>query len=414
MQLLMFTLCVSWFLLNSCCSATQNSQTSQIKRKRLNEHYSIENVKIRDCRQSLGTQCEVCFAPGSAAKYIKSANDPKEKLRICKKCFTNSKLPQPEERILISCPEDKFSVAKILKINENNTYDIQFIEGQNAGNYDTIDKSGFTKLVHEIIPIEKLCPICNYFIFGEQKCERKNCEKGICYSCYQKVPQCEFCKLLHRGTPVVVKQKNLSKFTEIILEHNFGQKFTEVYGYIIHNWPYTFCGKKTICYEVALSNDYEWEKEENSQIWLTLNTNKPLMTYLLENEVEVLKPPNTYQENNENEDELFDYNQFYNDQLSTIGEVEEHEEEDDDEPQGNIQFYGNDVQHDDVVSYELNTIDEVEQQEEEDNEAQVNIQLNENDVQDYLDVVICPDVRAPPLWLSNLWTVDVQDNDVLI
>merc|ERR1712034_291190 len=81
----------------------------------------------------------------------------------------------------------------------------------------TIHKSGFTKLVHEIIPIEKLCPICNYFIFGEQKCERKNCEKGICYSCYQKVPQCEFCKLLHRGTPVVVKQKNLSKFTEIKL-----------------------------------------------------------------------------------------------------------------------------------------------------------------------------------------------------
>merc|ERR1711925_49088 len=120
-----------------------------------------------------------------------------------------------------------------------------------------------------------------------------------------------------------------------------------------------------------------------------------------------------YQENNENEDELFDYNQFYNDQLSTIDEVEEHEEEDDDEPQVNIQFHGNDVQHD-VVSYELNTIDEVEQQEEEDNEAQVNIQLNENDVQDYLDVVISPDVRAPPLWLSNLWTVDVQDNDVLI
>jgi len=322
MKLLMISL---WVLFNCAYSVDQDSEKPQIKRKRLIDNYGTEKVKDQDCTLTKGQICKVCFAPESAAKYIISANNPNERLRTCIKCFINSKLPHIEERILISRPEDEFVVGKILKINENNKYHIQFLDGPNAGNYDTIDENGFIKLVHEIIPNEKLCPICNYFLFQEQTCQRNNCGIGICYSCYTKVPKCEFCKLLYCGTPVVVKQKNLRVLTDIILLQDFGETFTEVYGLIVNS----LLVGTTITYEVKLSDDYKWGRDANGQMQISLNTDKPMTTYLFENEVEVLKPPNTYEENNENDAEFeFDLTQFYNDELDAMEEGEITNDED--------------------------------------------------------------------------------------
>jgi len=333
MQLSMFTLCISWLLLNICCSTTDltnSQQQSQFKRKRLMENYSTKTVKTPICTQSAGYKCQACSTPRSTAKYIISPNDPKEKLRACKKCFDNSMRPQREERVLISDPGDRFSVAKILDISDNDMYDVQFIEGPNAGSHITINENGFTKLVHDIIPSEKLCPICDYFMFQEQKCDRNKCDKGICYSCYKKVPQCEYCKLLHRGTPVKVKQKNLSQPMEISLQKQFGDKFTEVYGYIVNYYYNSLLGGNIITYKVELWNDYEWKIDANGQMWfiLPVNTDNPMITYLLEREVEVLRPP---------AEEEFDFSQFSS-VAATIDEEEEHEEVNNDVENTETQF----------------------------------------------------------------------------
>jgi hypothetical protein len=83
---------------------------------------------------------------------------------------------QPEERILIKQVEQQqtlWHVAKILKIDEEHgTYDIEYLEGPICGRghlATTVKRHDITKLIHEVIPDEKLCTICGYILFGEKK-----------------------------------------------------------------------------------------------------------------------------------------------------------------------------------------------------------------------------------------------------
>lgn len=131
--------------------------------------------------------------------------------------------------------------------------------------------------------------------------------------------------------------KNLRVLTDIILLQDFGETFTEVYGLIVNS----LLVGTSITYEVQLSDDYQWERDANGQMQISLNTDKPMTTYLFENEVEVLKPPNTYEENNENDAELeFDLTQFYNDELDAM---EEGEITNDEDPWSSLEHVENDL-----------------------------------------------------------------------
>ena len=78
---------------------------------------------------------------------------------------------------------------------------------------------------------------------------------------------------------------------EISLQKQFGEKFTEVYGYIVNYYYNSLFGGNVITYKVELWNDYEWKTDANGQLCfiLPINTDNPMITYLLEREVEVLR-----------------------------------------------------------------------------------------------------------------------------
>jgi len=326
-------------------SSSDKSEQSQIKRKRLIKYYSSEKARTRSCTN---TKCEKCFPPRNAAqRSIMPAKKYKNKrLKTCENCYSQCMALQPEERILIQRDRQHplWDVAKILEIDEENgTFKIEYIEGPICERSKTIVKRhDITKLIHEIIPDDKLCAICGYFAFGKKKCIR--CHKEACSECWKvDTGSCFFCRLLHFGTPILLKRDFLDKHTDIILQQNFGPFFMEAYGmiekcHIMHD-------QKTY-YEILISNDYEWlTNHDGGSSQFRLQLKNPVTLYVSEEEIiNILKPPNTFQL------EEFDINQFLNDELDELEDGEiliyNHMMNDDDNPWGssiNDQQTDNDI-----------------------------------------------------------------------
>jgi len=259
------------------------------KRKRLVEEYGIQNIWYRN-KRAKNTRCQLCQQP-KASKKIFSASKTK-RIRICDECFNNAKEPQKEERVLIHATADhEFIAGKIVQEKLGGRYEIEYIEGSNKGIQKIMTTKSFSKLIYEIIPSKKLCPICFYFKFNKHKCERKNCDESICASCFKQVPECAFCRLIHVGMAVKVKQNKLRNSKNKTLEKKFGKNFVEIYG-IVENISF-FDGndKKDALYYVSLYTCYFWQRNEHNGIRVVaLETDIPYSTFLLEAEVEILKP----------------------------------------------------------------------------------------------------------------------------
>lgn len=287
-----------WGLLLTSCASTSfssrstaaSSSSMENKRKRLIDlagDYSATD--LLECIQTKDVPCELCHS-GRMAKYcVCSPTNYNEKVSACKSCYKKMKVPEIGERILIPSPENTFEIGKIVrKKDQNGEYLVEFLETENA---QEISTGNIIKLAHEIIPNEKLCPMCNYFTFGDKNCARNNCGQIICHSCFDQVSRCEYCRLLHAGAPVKIRQRKVTWKTREIFQRRFGQNFAVLYGLII-GILYTEQPNGRVEYIVEISNDYFWMSTGVNGKSKFVLKNKTIPSIMLENELEVFKSIN--------------------------------------------------------------------------------------------------------------------------
>jgi len=294
----MFVLYLFWALLVTRC---RSSESPELKRKRLVdlvENYSELNLLETECTETKNTSCEVCNSGMLAAYCLSSPANDNKKVRACKSCLRKMKLPQVEERILMNSTENILEVGKIVNI-QNGEYLVECLELKYVKK--TIQFP--IKLVHEIIPNEKLCQMCNSFTFGEQKCARKNCGQIICHSCFDQVSRCEYCRLLHIGTPVIIRQRKASNANKVVFKRRYGVNSYIWYGLIKGILFESTIQKRRrpnklkilseekngrVEYIVELSNEYLWMTNQNGKMEFNFK-NKSIPAIMLENELEIFK-----------------------------------------------------------------------------------------------------------------------------
>jgi len=276
------------------------ADSSKNRRKRLVDEYGKQNIWYKN-KITQNTKCQLCQQP-KASKSIYSASMT-ERMRICEQCYINVKEPKKEERVLIHGTDDHHFIAgKIVKEKLGGRYEIEYIEGKNIGMRKIMKTNGFTKLIYEIIPSKKLCSICSYFKFEKYKCERKNCDESICASCFNKIHECAFCRLLYVGAIVKIKQNKLRKSKNKTLKRKFGEHFVEIYGIVENITFFDEDDKKDAIYYVELYTSYSWQRDEHHHICgVALDSDIPHSTFLLETEVEILKPNEESSEMSEQE-----------------------------------------------------------------------------------------------------------------
>jgi len=280
---------ISILLLTKCyCS-------SKIKRKRLVDlvdDYSENNLLEKEFTQTQDTKCEVCNS-GILSEYcVSSPTNGHEKISACKSCLKTIKLPQLNERVLILSSNNTLEVGKLTN-NKNGTFWVEYLEIDDVSKITQFPKY-FIKLVHEIIPNEKLCPMCNYFTFDEQKCERNNCGQTICHSCFEQVLQCEYCRLLHVGSAIKIRQQNLTTKLKKVFQRRYGKLFGILFG-LIRGILFSEEKNGRVVYIVEVSNNYFWKKNEKSKMILVLQS-KSIPAIMMETEIEIFKPLN-YEDN---------------------------------------------------------------------------------------------------------------------